>query len=412
MAKVRILRIQSRICVGGPSLNAIFLSAFLPEDTYQTLLVGGRLEPGEMSMAPKATKEGVALHELAEMGRAISWLDDVKAFFKLIKLIRHYKPHIVHTHTAKAGALGRVAAFVCRVPLRVHTFHGHVFHGYFSSFKSRIFVWVERILARISNRVIVISQRQYDEILGTYRVIPKKKARIVRLGFQLDHMMDGTKGKFRASLGVEENTFLVGIVARLVPIKNHTLLLKAIQHWHKSQQGFSPKSLKFLIIGDGECRQALEEEVAELGIEAWVHFTGWRRDLADIYADLDLNVLVSKNEGTPVTLIEGLACGVPLLTTDVGGIKDIADERCGEIVPADISPQKLGESLMHRIEEVKRKGRLTPAIRQEVFQSFHVNRLVADIDALYREAIPKKVWLEIQNASEFPQAISEISQNQ
>jgi len=406
MAKVRILRIQSRICVGGPALNAIFLSAFLPVTTYRTLLVGGRLDHGEKSMVPRATDEGVAVHELAEMGRSIRWVDDLKALIKLIRLIRYYRPHIVHTHTAKAGALGRVAAFLCRVPVRVHTFHGHVFHGYFSARKSRLFVWIERFLAMLCHRVIVISPRQFDDIVGKYKVVSEKKARIVRLGFQLDHLMGGEKGVFRKSIGVGAQTTLVGIVARLVPIKNHVLLLEAIGHWTRRSHGMTPEDVRFLIIGDGESRPDLEAKVAELDIADWVVFAGWRSDLPEIYADLNLNVLVSKNEGTPVTLIEGLACGVPILTTDVGGIRDFADGDCGTIVPADIDGASLADHLDKRIGAAQQTGRLPESIRQRVVETFHVNRLVADVDRLYREAIPEKVWHAIRSDPELKESLA------
>lgn len=406
MAKVRILRIQSRICVGGPALNAIFLSAFMPESAYRTLLVGGRLDEGEKSMVPRAIDEGVAVHELAEMGRSIRWLDDFKALIKLIRLIRYYRPHIVHTHTAKAGALGRVAAFLCRVPVRVHTFHGHVFHGYFSAWKSRLFVWIERCLAMICHRVIVISPRQFDDIVHKYKVVPARKARIVRLGFQLDHLMGGERGDFRKSIGVGAQTILVGIVARLVPIKNHELLLEAIGHWARRAHGLEPSDVRFLIIGDGESRPALEAKTAELGIADWVMFAGWRSDLPEIYADLNLNVLVSKNEGTPVTLIEGLACGVPILTTDVGGIRDFADEDCGTIVPADIDGASLAGHLEDRIRAAQQSDKLPESIRQRVVETFHVNRLVEDVDRLYREAMPEKVWHAIRSAPELKESLA------
>lgn len=406
MAKIRILRVQSRICVGGPSLNAIYLSAGLPATEYRTLLVGGKLEPGEMSMASKAIEEGVALHELPEMGRSIQWFDDLKALWKLMRLIRHFKPHIVHTHTAKAGALGRIAAFLCRVPLRVHTFHGHVFHGYFSPSKSHLFVWLERCLAWISHRVVVISPRQFEEIVEDYKVVAAKKTRIVRLGFHLEHMVHGEPGRFRSSLGLPPETFLAGIVARLVPIKNHVLLLEGIAVWANLQQGFSARDIQFLIIGDGELRGELEKKVQALGIESWVRFVGWRRDLADIYADLNLNILVSKNEGTPVTLIEGLACGVPILATDVGGIKDFADERCGSILPATADANALGAALLHHFDPVNRIDRLDAELQQEIFEKFHVNRLVSDMDQLYREALSSKVLAATKAETELPEILT------
>ncbi len=319
MNHIRILRIQSRICVGGPALNTILLSAYIDQDRYRTLLVGGSLEPGEKSMEPLAQEKGVAVHLLPEMNRSLGLFDDLKALWKLIRLCRYYRPHIVHTHTAKAGALGRLAAWICRVPVRVHTFHGHVFHGYFSPFKSGLFVRVERLLARTAHRIIAISPKQKHDLCQVYRVVGPEKCSVIRLGFELGKVAHGEPGRFRRRLGLASTTKLAGVLARLVPIKNHRLLFEAIAHLKTLWPAMTPEDVRFLIIGDGELRSALQDLTASLGIAPLVLFTGWQSEVDEIYADLDLNLLVSRNEGTPVTLIEGLAAGVPFLTTDVGG---------------------------------------------------------------------------------------------
>lgn len=384
MDPIRVLRIQSRICVGGPALNTILLSAYL-EKPYETRLIGGALEPGEKAMAPFAEEKGVTIEIIDEMGRSVKALDDLRALWKLIKLIRAYKPTVVHTHTAKAGAIGRVAAFLCRVPLRVHTFHGHTFHGYFSPMVTRIFIWIERILAMLSHRIVVISGRQMQDICEVYKVASAKKTRIVPLGFELSKMVTGTKGNFRKSLGIGENIRLVAILARLVPIKNHELLLRAIAHYRKLAPSASAEKIRFVIIGDGELRESLEKLAAELKINDLVLFAGWRSETPDIYADIDLNVLTSKNEGTPVTLIEGLACGVPILAMDVGGIRDFADERHGRIVSANASAEEFGAAL-HGILDGKLE-RLAVPLRDEIRARFDVSRLVGDIKNLYDDAL-------------------------
>jgi glycosyltransferase involved in cell wall biosynthesis len=383
MTKKRVLRIQSRICVGGPALNTINLSAHLNSEKYQTLLVGGALEPGEKSMEPLAESKGVAVHHIPEMGRSVSWRDDLRALRKLIKLMRLYRPDIVHTHTAKAGALGRIAAFLCRVPLRVHTFHGHVFHGYFSPFVNRLVIWTERFLCRLNHITVAISPKQKSDLTETFKVVPSKRCEIVRLGFELDRITGGTRGRFRASLGMDDSIRLVGILARLVPIKNHKLFFEAVSVWVKQHSQTHSDQVKFLVIGDGELRQELEQLAETLNIVDWIVFTGWRRDVADIYADLDLNVLVSRNEGTPVTLIEGMACGVPLVSTDVGGIRDFTDEHCGRIVSADASPEQVAEAMQHYLIKPRSEARLSEAIRQQIHNSFGVSRLVADMERLY-----------------------------
>lgn len=382
---LRVLRVQSRICVGGPALNTILLSAGLDPQRYQTILVGGRLEPDEKTMAPLAQEKGVDMRLIEEMGRSIRWSDDLRALLRLIALIRAYRPHIVHTHTAKAGAIGRVAAFLCRVPIRLHTFHGHTFHGYFSPLVTRAFIWIERCLALLTHRIVVISERQREDICKVYKVAPARKTTVVPLGFELAKMRKGQAGRFRASLGLGPEVTLVGILARLVPIKNHDLLLRAIAAWRELAPEVTPKRIRFAIIGDGELRSTLEAQAQRLGIAPFLIFAGWRTEVPDIYADLDLNVLVSKNEGTPVTLIEGLTNGVPILTTDVGGIRDFADERHGTIVPADITAEAMAHELARLLPEGQRPPRLAEELRAEIQARFDVSRLVADVTALYGE---------------------------
>lgn len=381
--KIRVLRVQSRICIGGPALNTILLSTQLDPQRYHTLLVGGRLEPGEKTMTPFALEKGADIRIVEEMSRGLGPLNDLKALFQMIRLIRAFKPHIVHTHTAKAGAIGRVAAFLCRTPIRIHTFHGHTFHGYFSPWASWLVVWSERLLTRLSHRIVVISRTQKEDICQRYRVAPEFKTSIVPLGFELDKVRLGRVGAFRQRLGLAKGTILVAILARLVPIKNHQLLLHAIAFWRKLVPQVQPSQVSFLVVGDGELRGSLELLADELGIKPFVIFTGWLQETADIYADINLNVLVSKNEGTPVTLIEGLANGVPILTTDVGGISDFADEHCGTILAADITAQQLAHELARVLTIPGGPPRLAEEIVGHIRSRFDVTRLVADMDRLY-----------------------------
>lgn len=387
MKPLRVLRIQSRICVGGPALNTILLTAHMNPAQFESRLVGGRLDEGEKPMDAFAEQKGVTITMLPEMGRTISLLDDLKALFKVMRLIRQFKPHVVHTHTAKAGAVGRVAAFLCRVPIRVHTFHGHTFEGYFSKRMSKLVVWTERLLAMISNRIVTISPAQQHDISDRFKVVPAHKTEVIRLGFELDKMRGGTPGKLREELGLDGDARIGAIVARLVPIKHHDLLLRALAHLKRTLPEDAP-AIKILVVGDGETRPELEALAKELKIEDMLVFLGWRRDVPDIYADINLNILVSKNEGTPVTLIEGLAVGVPILTTDVGGIRDFADQTCGRIVPADISPEGFADHLKAMLLSDQR--RLPDPIRDKIHAGFHVSRLVGDMERLYLKLAEEK----------------------
>lgn len=382
-ARIRVMRLQSRICIGGPALNTILLSAHLDTRRFETRLLGGALDPGEASMDALAREKGVSITVIPSMGRSISWVEDLRALLALIRYMRDFRPHIVHTHTAKAGALGRVAAWLCRVPVRIHTFHGHVFHGYFSRFWSRMVIWVERMLARMSTAIVAISPRQRKDLVEAYRVVPDRKCHVIRLGFELDKLKDGQPGRFKAQLGLPSDVMLVGIIARLVPIKNHHLFVKAVAHWVHRQKGFSPNSLRFLIIGDGELREDLQTLVTQLELEEWVIFTGWVENVADIYADLNLNVLVSRNEGTPVTLIEGLSVGVPALCTEVGGVRDFLDAQCGTIVDPFVSSEELAAAL----DSLLNSEIVTNGIHQDaqarILEMFDVSRLLQDMQSLY-----------------------------
>ena len=384
MSKVRVLRVQSRICVGGPALNTILLSAYLPKDRFETMLVGGRLEPDEKDRNQFAREKGVEIKIIEEMGRSVKLGDDWRALRRMMALIKEYKPHIVHTHTAKAGAIGRLAAFLCRVPLRVHTFHGHVFHGYFSALVSYGFVMVERVLSLMSHAIIAISPRQQRDLTRMYRVVGNEKCHVVRLGFELSNIEAGQPGYFRKKLGLGKDVKLAGIVARLAPIKNHALLLDAIAAWRKLPH--HEDNVRFLIIGDGDLRQQLEQQARDLQIDDVVIFTGWQTDVADIYADLDLNLLVSNNEGTPVTLIEGLACGVPVLSTDVGGVRDFVEDHMGIIV----SPGEEPDVIAGHIQTMLNRGRLSEEDRAQIRKGYDVSRLVSDVAGLYEELIKEK----------------------
>ena len=386
--KIRVLRVQSRICVGGPALNTILLTAHLDPERYESKLVGGRLQPDEKTMEPFAREKGVDIEIIGEMGRSIRWWDDFAALRRLMRLIRAFRPHIVHTHTAKAGAIGRLAAFLCRVPIRVHTFHGHTFHGYFSDLVTYGFILVERVLAMLSHRIIAISPRQREDLTKRFRVIPHRKCTVVRLGFELDRMAQGKAGKLRGELDLGPEVKLAGIIARLVPVKNHALLLEAIALWHQRQPLHQTVDVRFLFVGDGVLRARLEPQAVDLGIEDLVIFTGWRRDLADIYADLDLNIIVSKNEGTPVTLIEGLAAGVPVLSTDVGGVRDFVDEDMGTVVANGAEAEEVADALQALL--ARPNTRLEASIQQRIREQYGVARLVGDINELYTDLLTTK----------------------
>ena len=242
---------------------------------------------------------------LPALGREISPLDDLGALARMVQLVHRLKPDVLHTHMAKAGTVGRLAARICGVPLVVHTYHGHVWNSYFSPVKTRIFLTIERALGLATNRIIVVGDGQRAEI-ASYGVAPLNKLVTIRLGLELGQFLgaERTRGEFRRELGIAADVPLVGIVGRLVPIKAHEIFLQAAVKIRAALP-----NAQFLIVGDGERRQELETLADHLGLTGSVRFLGWRRDMVRVYADLDVVALTSLNEGSPVVLIEALASG-------------------------------------------------------------------------------------------------------
>jgi glycosyltransferase involved in cell wall biosynthesis len=325
--KIKILRIISRLNIGGPSIHAYLLTKGLDQKNFKTVLVIGKLSlfEGDMGYLFDSTDESPIV--IRQLQRELSPWKDIKAFVQLFKIIFRENPDIVHTHTAKAGASARIAAYLCGLFRRrkirtVHTFHGHVFSGYFNRFVSAVIIWIERILMVITDVAIAISETQNWELKEKYRIAPSHKIRTKELGFDLHPFLESTrrKGKFRRELGINNNTLLIGIVGRLVPIKNHKMFLEIAKNFI---QQHTDVNVKFIIVGDGELRQYLQVRLRKLGIERYVRFCGWVKDVSDVYSDLDILALTSLNEGTPVSIIEAMASSVPVIATDAGGVVDL-----------------------------------------------------------------------------------------
>jgi glycosyltransferase involved in cell wall biosynthesis len=360
---IRILRIIARLNIGGPALHVTTLARGLNPARFETRLVTGQIGPGEGDMTDLAA--GLDWQVLPELGRAVAPGADAVTLIKLCSLIRRYRPHIVHTHTAKAGAVGRVAARLSGVPIVVHTFHGHTFHGYWGPMATRLVVGAEQGLARLTDRLVAVSERVRGDLIR-FRIAPEEKIVSIPLGLNLAPF---AQQSHRPS-GPEPT---VGIVGRLVPVKNHALFLDmARQLIHDGFEG------RFMVIGDGELRDRLEGSAADLGDR--IVFTGWRRDLPRDYAGLSVVVNTSLNEGTPVALIEAMAAGVPVVATSVGGVPDVVrDGETGWLVPGG-DPRALAAA----VQAALRDGQQVVArARAAVLDRFSQERLVKDIERLY-----------------------------
>lgn len=336
-ADIRVVRIIDRLNIGGPAKHVVWLAAGLAKAGFNTSLVTGTVPYGEGDMSYFAHRGGIEPVVISEMSRELS-LRDALVVWRLLRQLWRIKPHIVHTHKAKAGAVGRVAAMIykwvtpsalwlrprgCRI---VHTFHGHIFHSYYGPLKTRLFITIERLLARFcTDQIIVVSAQQRFEICETYGIGRPEKFRVVPLGVDLEEFND-RRGEFREELGVRGDELAIGIVGRLCEVKNHAMMLDVAARI-KERSNEQERPVRFVFIGDGHLRENLERKASNLALKDSVIFAGFREDVTSKYADLDIVVLTSLNEGTPLTLIEAMCCGRAVASTEVGGVVDVMGER-------------------------------------------------------------------------------------
>jgi glycosyltransferase involved in cell wall biosynthesis len=377
---VRVLRAITRLNIGGPAIHAVLLTTALDDGAlFSSTLVAGTTAPHEGDMLDFAHAHAVQPVLLPALGREISPADDLVSLASMVRLVRRLKPDVVHTHMAKAGTVGRLAARICGVPLIVHTYHGHVFHSYFGPAKTRVFLTIERALGLATDRIIVLGDGQRAEI-ASYGVAPSQKLEPIRLGLELGQFLhaEQTRGTLRRELGVDASTPLIGIVARLVPIKAHEVFLRAAV----SVLDQEPRAL-FLVIGDGERREELEAIVDRLGIRHAVRFMGWRRDMVGVYADLDVVALTSLNEGSPVALIEAMAAARPVISTRVGGVPEVVVDRVTGLTVPPSDPGAMAGGIVSLLRDRDLADRLAAAGRRHVYPRYDSSRLVDDVRNLY-----------------------------
>lgn len=394
----KILRIHNRLIVGGPSHNVTLLTAYLSPE-FETKLLVGKKDPSEKDAYFMAEQLGLKPVEIKEMRRSVLPFFDIIAYFKIKKFIKQYKPDIVHTHASKSGAVGRLAASACKVPLVVHTFHGHVFHSYFNSFFSGMIVKMERFLAKKADVIIAISDSQKHELSEVYKIAPPEKVFVVPLGFNLDKFgseQDKKGSIFRTKYGFDKDDIIVGIVGRIVPVKNHEMFLEVAA----AVKAITNKKVRFAIIGDGESRDLVEQKCQQLGLsysyyitnpgqKADVLVTSWETAIEQAFAGIDIVVLTSHNEGTPVSLIEAQAAYKPVVSTDVGGVEDIVlHGETGYIT-------KVGEvaAFANYINNLINNGKLRECMGKKgyenVVKKYSRQRLINDMRSLYLSFLKK-----------------------
>jgi glycosyltransferase involved in cell wall biosynthesis len=383
---IKVLRVIARLNMGGPALHVAYLTAGLRERGYDTTLVAGSLARGEDSMDFVAEQLGIRVEHVAELRRDISFVHDLRAVLSLARLIRRERPTILHTHTAKAGAVGRMAALLAggaRPPIVVHTFHGHVLRGYFGPVRSFAFRQLERLLARMTTALVAVSPEVRDDLVAL-GVAPRERFTIVRLGIQLAERVEDQDGRdeTRRVLGIGPDRFTVGWIGRMTGVKRTTDVLLAFKRLR--ERGVDAC---LCMVGDGPDREPLERRAHELGIMRRTLFLGYQEDVAPFYAAFDAMILPSGNEGTPVSAIEALAAGRPVVATRVGGVPDVVrDGEDGFLVDAG-DVDTLAARLAQLAGDATLRRTMGEAGRARVLGRYSVERLVDDVDRLYRSLL-------------------------
>jgi glycosyltransferase involved in cell wall biosynthesis len=385
-----VVRVITRLNIGGPAIQAASLSPALAPLGFDVTLLHGRLGRGEGDMS-YLLAPGTPTVFIPTLAREIQPWADLRALVAIYRELRRLRPQIVHTHMAKAGLLGRLAAALYNLTRGaaprariVHTYHGHVLEGYFGGTKTALIIAAERWLAHVSDALVAIAPAIREELLHHYRIGRAEQYRLIPLGFNLDAFaaVDGpARARARDALDVAPHAPVLTTVGRLTAIKDQQRLIAMTTSLVERYP-----ALTVLIVGDGELRAALEGHAATLGLGRHVRFLGWRRDLATIYAATDVFVLTSRNEGTPVALIEAMASGVPGVSTDVGGVPTVlADDSMGVRVPLDDDAAFVAGVV--RLLEAPDRGAVGARARAHVLARFDSRRLVADIERLYRELL-------------------------
>jgi glycosyltransferase involved in cell wall biosynthesis len=381
--RTRVARVITRMNIGGPAWHVTILSTRLGPE-FETRLLVGEEDAREGSMFDTARAAGAEIVHVPGLKREPSPVDDLRVAIWLYRYFRVWRPQIVATHMAKAGALGRTAAFLARVPIRIHTFHGHVLEGYFGATKNSVYATMERLLDLVTTRFVAISPmlKRDLERMG----IGKRRTALIRLGLDLERFAEvPARGALRAGLGISPEVPLVGIVGRLVPIKGHDLFLEMAARVVERKP-----DAHFVIVGDGELWDSLQQQVQRLRLGERVHLTGWRQDLENVYGDLDVLVCSSLNEGTPVSVIEAGAAGVPVVATDVGGVRDVIVDGETGLLAASGDAASLARRVIQVLNDRALAEAMSAAARRWVTGRYSADRLVDDIRTLYLSLLPRQ----------------------
>jgi glycosyltransferase involved in cell wall biosynthesis len=385
---LKILRIITRLNVGGPAQHVVFLTEGLNENGFRSGLVSGVVDQDEGDMSYLARERGINYRLVNALRNEVGLLGSLKALWELYRLVRREKPDIVHLHLLKARFLGGLAARAAGVPCVIETLHGDLFTDYYGTFKTQAILLAERILGyMVMDKVLAVSECVKENLLR-FHVAPARKVEVIPLGLELSKFMEKNRerGRLRNELGIGEDTALVGIVGRMVPIKGHRYFLQAARQVLQAY----PKAV-FLLVGDGVLRNRLESECRLLGIEKSVLFLGWRNDVDKIYADLDVVAMSSLNEGTPVSLIEAMAAGRATVATKVGGVPDVIEDGITGILVPPKEPTAMAAAILRLLKDNILRRSMGERARLAVYPKYDVSRLIGDMENLYSKLRPRLV---------------------
>ncbi|MEJ7785192.1 MAG: glycosyltransferase [Solirubrobacteraceae bacterium] len=386
--RIRIVHVIARMNVGGPAHYVSLLGGLLDPLRYESLIVAGCVGPGEASANGLALSYGARLRTLEALGPEVRWGADLKSTRKLVAILRRFRPHIVHTHTAKAGFTGRLAAcMVTPRPIIVHTYHGHVLEGYFGPRKSEAYRRLEQAAGRVSDALVGVSQAVVDDLLRL-GIAPASKFHAISLGVDLEPFLqvDAAAGAgVRSELGMKTDDIVVTVGARLVAIKRIDVALRALAMARPRDD-----RLRLLVAGNGELRNELESLAEELGVADHVRFLGYRFDVPAIAAATDIAMLTSDSEALGMWLVEAAAAGCPTLATNVGGIPDVVRAGCGGVTVPAGDPARLADELVSLAADHPRRQLMGAEGRAHVTRAFAVSRFVNDMDELYGELLERR----------------------
>ena len=391
--KIKILRIITRLNIGGPAQHVTFLEENLDKRLFESKLVVGAVNINEGDMSFLARERGLSLIEIPELSNQSGLIANLIALFKLYRVTKKEKPHIAHLHLLKARILGGLAAKLAGVPIIIETFHGNLFREYYGFLKTCIILILEKFVGNfVADWIIAISPSQKEELVQN-GVANADKIRVINIGLELERFLNirDKSGEFKNELGLRDNVLLVGIVGRLVPIKGHTYFLEAAKEVLEVIKDLSPirSGIRFLVVGDGELRRELEEYCKELGIGDFVIFTGWRVDLERIYTDMDVVVLSSLNEGTPVSIIEAMASEKAVVATRVGGVPDVVEDGVSGLLVSPKDPKALAQAIIRLLNDPELRAVLGREGRKRVYPKYDVRTLVKNMKDFYHDLIEK-----------------------